>query len=56
MMGIRVSLAQLITSVFDDRFRAELQRQGIDCAAIGIELLQGGERLSPYVCDHALTQ
>ncbi len=23
-----------------DRFRAELQRQGIDCAAINIELLQ----------------
>jgi len=40
MMGIRVPLAQLVGSVFDDRFRTELQRQGIDCAAINIELLQ----------------
>ena len=42
MMGIRVPLAQLVGSVSCDRFRAELQRQGIDCAAIRIELLQGG--------------
>jgi hypothetical protein len=41
MMGIRVSLAQLVSSVSDDRFRAELQRHGIACAAISIELLQG---------------
>jgi sugar/nucleoside kinase (ribokinase family) len=40
MMGIRVSLAQLVGSDFGGRFRAELQRQGIDCAAINIELLQ----------------
>jgi len=40
MMGIRVPFAQLVGSVFSDRFRAELQRQGIDCAAINTELLQ----------------
>ena len=43
MMGIRVPLAQLVGSVLMDRFRAELQRQGIDCAAINDELLQNGE-------------
>ena len=39
MTGIRRPLGQLIGSVFDERFRAELQRCGINRAAINYEFL-----------------
>jgi hypothetical protein len=57
MMGIRVPLAQLVGSVLEDRFRAELQRHGIDCAAINNELLQNGKMFCGFLLfGQALTQ